>query len=206
MNRPCWTVAVLVVAGLGYGCGREPAPPRLPAVSTPPPSAPPAPPPASPGPAADGRVAVGEVTFPVPEGWKSVPPSHPMRDGEMVFPDSSGDPARICVAAFSRAGGDVQSNISRWVGQVLDSAGQPVSPTVSQTTVSGLRVHLVELVGRFHDTMSGAPAPKDNWMMRGAIVETGGREMVFVKMNGPADAMNACAGGWKTLIDGMKVR
>jgi hypothetical protein len=137
----------------------------------------------------------------------SVPPSHAMRDAEMVCPDPSGDPARNCVAAFSRAGGDVQSNISRWAGQVLDGGGNPSTPTVIQTTVSGVRVHLVELVGKFQDTMSGAgAAPKDNWMMRGAIIEAGGPQMVFVKMNGPADAMNACTAGWKTLIDGFTVR
>lgn len=211
-------IAVTVFTALAAaGCERETAPPRVPAAPSAQPATPSVPaaqppaataPPAETKPPADGRVAAGGLSFPVPEGWRSVPPSNAMREAELVFADPA-DPGRICVAALSRAGGDVQSNINRWSGQVLDSSGQPASPTVSQATVNGMKVHLVELVGKYQDGMpGGAATPRENWMMRGAIIEGAGGPgmMVFVKMTGPADLMASCSDGWKQLIDGVSSR
>lgn len=201
-----FAITVSASAMVIAGCGKEAPPPRLPASGGPGGTAPPpAVAPAVAG-APGGAISIGNLVFTVPEGWVNAPPSNAMRLAELVVPDPGNDANRRCVAAFSRAGGDVQTNIDRWSRQVLDAAGQPTAPTVSTATVSGRPVHLVELTGAFQDGMpGGALTPRENWMLRGAIVEAGDG-LVFIKMTGPVDAMNACSAGWKTLIDGMAAR
>jgi hypothetical protein len=141
------------------------------------------------------------VSFPIPAGWKQVPPSNPMRLAEVQVPDASGDAAKACVVAFSSAGGDVQANLDRWAGQVHDASGQPVKPNVQVRTIGGMKVTIADLTGAYSGM--GEPAPHANWTLRGAIIETPG-SLLFVKMTGPAEQMAAAAPGFDAMIDGLK--
>ena len=151
-------------------------------------------------PAASGGLTVMGIAFPLPAGWKSVPPANTMRLGEILVADSSGDPAKACTVAFSTAGGEVQANIDRWANQVTDAAGQPAKAAMTQRTVAGKKVTIAEFTG----TYSGmSEAPKSNWMLRGAIIETP-QGLLFAKMFGPVDQMKAAGPGFNAMIDGMK--
>ncbi len=212
--RRSTTLVVTALAALsgGPGCEKEAAPPpRQPApvtaqTGTPPTAAQPAPshPTASPStPAATGpAVTVGGVAFPLPESWKQVPPSNPMRLAEVQVPAPSGDPAQASVVTFSTAGGDVGANIERWAGQVRDASGQPSKPIVQTRTIQGLRVHIAEMAGTY--TGMNEP-PRGGWTLRGAVIEAPGG-LLFVKMTGPADSMAAAAAGFTSLIDGLHSR
>ncbi|MCC6676423.1 MAG: hypothetical protein IT436_04705 [Phycisphaerales bacterium] len=192
-----------VIIGLS-ACEKQPPAP------TPPASKPsPAPAPAAAGSStpqapsagtAAGTVTAAGVLFKVPEGWKSVPPSNQMRLAEIQVPDASGDPSKACVIAFSTAGGDVQSNITRWAGQMLDASGQPPKPETTTRDVNGLKVHTVELKGSYQGM---GETPKPDWMLRGAIVESASG-LLFVKMTGPAAAMEAAKANWNAMIDGIQ--
>jgi hypothetical protein len=124
-----------------------------------------------------------------------------MRLAEILVPDASGDPAKSCSITFSSAGGDVQSNIDRWAGQVKDASGQPSKPTVQTKTIAGVNVTIAEMTGSYAGM--GDASPKPNTTLRGAIIEGPGAP-VFIKMTGPADAMAAAATGFNAMIDGMK--
>lgn len=186
------------------GCEKQPSTPApAPAASpsTPPPSPAPSTPPATgAAPAAAGTLNALGVVFPVPEGWKQVPPSNQMRLAEIQVPDPSGDAAKASVIAFSSAGGDVQSNIMRWAGQMLDASGQAPKPEIVTREVNGLKVHTVELRGAYQGM---GEAPKADWMLRGAIVETPGG-LLFVKMTGPAAGMEPAKAGWDAMINGIR--
>lgn len=152
--------------------------------------------PAPPG-ASAGEVHVAGITVPIPEGWSQVPPANSMRLAELSAP---GDP-EPCEVAFSTAGGSVEANVGRWAMQMTDASGNPLSvPEIATREVGGLTVHTVEMTGTYLG-MRAAP-PKPDTMLRAAIVETASG-LVFIKMTGPATAMNANATGWATLIDGL---
>jgi hypothetical protein len=141
------------------------------------------------------------MNFALPAGWKSVTPGHAMRLAEVQVPDPSGDAAKMCTVVFSTAGGDVDSNIARWGTQVTDASGQPTKPQPTVREVAGMKVHTVELTGAFANM--GEPAPHQNWMLRGAVVEMPAG-LLFVKMTGPVEPMKAAAPGFTAMVDGMK--
>jgi hypothetical protein len=147
-------------------------------------------------------IIVAGLSFPLPEGWNQVPPSNPMRLAELRVPATSGDPAQASVVTFSTAGGDVQANIARWAGQVSDASGKPSEPIVQTRTVQGLRVHITEMTGTYTG-MSEAPRP--DWTLRGAMVETPGG-LLFVKMTGPAEPMAAAGPAFESMINGLSQR
>lgn len=186
-----------------------PPPPRSAAPKAAAPTTPPAPAQAvpsaptggAPAAALGSAVSVMGLSLTVPEGWKQVPPANSMRLAEIQVPDASGDAAKACSIAFSTAGGDVQSNIDRWAGQVHDASGQPATPKTDSRTVGGLKVTVTELAGSYAGM--GDPAPHTNWMLRGAIIETP-QGLLFVKMTGPAEQMAASAKAFNAMIDGLK--
>jgi len=138
----------------------------------------------------------------VPTRWEKATPANQMRAAEYHAPGESGDPA---VVVFSQAGGDVQSNIKRWIGQFRNpETGGEAEFRERSRTVSGVKVHMVDIVGTFKDGMpgSGQNVDRPGYAMRGAIVDGPGGT-VFIKMTGPYDAVEATRDEWYQLIDGM---
>lgn len=143
-------------------------------------------------------ITAGPISLKIPAGWISSPPSSPMRLAELTVPDPSGDAARTCLTTISIAGGDVASNIARWEGQVKDASGQPAKAQTVVRDIAGMKVHVVEIRGTYQGMSDPAPLPE--WMMRGAIVESG-PQMVFIKSTGPAEGMTRITEGWNALVD-----
>ncbi|HMN40169.1 MAG TPA: hypothetical protein PKE29_04940 [Phycisphaerales bacterium] len=142
---------------------------------------------------AAGEVVVGGLKFGIPEGWKSTAPSSSMTAATYLIPAAGNAQCN-----FSTAGGDVDSNIRRWQGQVTDSSGQPVSGQVTQETVAGLRVTIYKATGSYA-AMGGSKHPHSAF--RGAIIQSPGG-MVFVKMTGPADKIGAADSAWDQVVMG----
>jgi hypothetical protein len=213
MNKRIAVAAVPMLLALVACEERTPPAPTKPTASAPTGAtgnerpAPPPTPPAAGAASATGAAPTGAavtaagLSFPLPDGWKQVPPSVSMRLAEVQVPDATGDPAKACLVTFSTAGGDVQANIDRWATQVRDAAGQPAKPDVQKRTVGGMNVTIAELTGAYSGM--GDPTPRPNWTMRGAIIEAPG-ELVFVKMTGPAEQMAAAGPGFDRMIDGAK--
>jgi len=141
------------------------------------------------------------VSLMLPAGWKQSPPSSQMRLAEATVSDTSGDPAKTCSVVFSTAGGSVEENIARWSGQVLDAEGKPAVAKSESRTVAGMKATVVEFTGSFAGM--GDAARKQNWMLRGAIIETPAG-LLFIKMNGPVEQMNTTASGFAALVDSVK--
>jgi hypothetical protein len=51
--------------------------------------------------------------------------------------------------------------------------------------------------------MMGGGTKRENWMFRGAIIETPG-QLSVVRMTGPADAMTAQKDAWNAILQSMK--
>lgn len=206
--RTCTILAAAFVS-IAFSAGCEPSgSPNKPSSNpAPAPSSTAAPAPSTPAPADQSAAAAGDavnaagVVFTVPEGWKQVPPANQMRLAELVYPDPSGDAAKACTVAVSTAGGDIPSNIARWENQMKDASGNVPKAQTTTKDVNGWKVHTVEIAGSYQGMSD--PAPMPNWMMRAAIVETGG-ETLFIKMTGPADTMQASTPGWNALVESIR--
>jgi hypothetical protein len=208
------TTALLVMAGLVVAAGCEEKKPELkapaapkqtgtatpgaPSGNAPKSNIPPAGAPSAPmagAPAAPGFMNVANLTFPVPEGWKQMPPANEMRLAELHLPVPQGA-KEAPVVVFSTAGGSAEQNLNRWGSQFT---GGP-EPKFETRTVNGLTVHLAEVSGTF--TGMSAPA-QENWGLKGAIVEAGPM-LIFVKMTGPGEQVKAGAAEFDGMIAGVK--
>ena len=166
-------------------------------------AAPPSPPaPAAPAPAAAGTVAVAGIHFTPPAGWVAEGP-HPMRVATYQVPRAPGDSedSECAVYYFGRGqGGEVQANLSRWLGQFQ---GPPAKWDRQETmTVSGVPVTEVEQAGTFlwsASPMSPEKTPKPSWRLLGAIVQAP-EGLVFLKLTGPAATVSAARPAFDGLL------
>lgn len=168
----------------------------------PPPVAPPASPHGAPAADASGPVvtAMG-ASVTLPAAWKREAPSSAMRLAQALVPGAGGDAAKAASVVFSTAGGTVADNIERWAGQVRDPKGQPVPGKPETRTIGGLKVTSVEMTGAFAGM--GDSAPKDNWTLKGAIIEAP-EGLLFIKMTGPADTVAAAGKDFEALLQSAK--
>lgn len=122
-----------------------------------------------------------------PAAWE-LTPTKPMRLANYRVPKADGDPedGEVSVAI---AGGDVESNVNRWIKQF---EGTPEVKR-SEKAVNPIRVTHVEINGTFAPGgMGGAekPAGKPDTTMLGAIVELPGTGY-FIKFVGPKKTVAA---------------
>ncbi len=145
-----------------------------------------------------------ELRWTDPVGWQRVQPASTMRRAQYAIPGASaGQEAELAVFWFGAGqGGSIEENISRWHNQFVQE-GAATPPATTQRTVHDLRVHLTERFGRFGGTMAApgapAPAPRDDWGMLGAIVETD-QGPWFFKMTGPRATINAARQRFDDLV------
>ena len=133
---------------------------------------------------------VGALSFKRPSEWTWVPVQSPMRKAQLAVPGlDPSKPADITFFHFGPSGGgDLDSNIQRWLRQFQNTPG---TEKVETKTVGGRQTTLVSTEGTFSSGMPGQPAtPMENYALLGAIVEDPAGS-VFVKMTGPAATVKA---------------
>jgi hypothetical protein len=140
--------------------------------------------------AADGNASAG-IDFDIPAGWQSEPPASNMRLAQATIPGAKG-PGQLAVFFFGPGGGgDVESNIQRWIGQIEPDQGtQPARQSFE--TENGFRITWVEVTGTLlPSTMGAGPtAAQPNSRLLGAVVEGPGGPWFF-KATGPKETMAA---------------
>lgn len=126
------------------------------------------------------------MVWKMPSAWKVAPNPNAMRIATYRVPGAT--PADDADVSISRAGGSLDMNIERWVGQ-FQGAGKE---TRTERMVHGIRVTLVEIHGAYvaGGMGGGSSEPRAGWAMLAAIVETQGMPY-FVKMVGPDATVKA---------------
>ncbi len=128
--------------------------------------------------------AAGGLTWTAPSGWTSMPNPNTMRKATYKVPRAPGD-AEDAELAITQVGGDIDSNITRWVGQFEGT----VTPKRTELTVGALKVTIVEITGTFGGGgMGGATGKKEHWTMLTAIAQT--EPAHFFKLIGPEKTVN----------------
>jgi hypothetical protein len=128
---------------------------------------------------------VGSFKFTRPASWQWVQVTSPMRKAQLNVPGKDGGkPAEVVFFVFGSGAGGVQANVQRWLGQF---EAKPDAAKTETKELSGVKVTFVSTEGTFASGMPGSPTtPMPDYALRGAILDAGGDELIFVKMTGPA--------------------
>ncbi len=146
--------------------------------------------------------AAGGVTWNVPSRWKNAG-ERPMRVATYIIPSADDSHAECAVFYFgSDQGGDVRSNIDRWLAQFEN----PSTPVEATREINGMRLTTVTTTGTFlapSGPMMESQGKKENYTLLAAIV--GAPEgSVFFKLTGPAATVSAAKGEFDALLASLK--
>lgn len=150
-------------------------------------------------------LADGALTITSPAGWKSVEPANRIIEHELAVPAPDGkadDAARLTVMA---AGGSVEANVARWVGQFQGTEGgaDRAAAKTEKIEVNGMPTTIVDLAGTYVDSPQGPFGPKverPEHRLVGAIVETKGEGVYFFKLIGPEKTVAAGAEKFREMV------
>ena len=152
---------------------------------------------ATPAPAHAGTVKVEAFTFTVPEGWRSVTPSSPMRKAQLEVPHGP-EKAEITFFHFGAdQGGTAADNVARWYAQFPGSEDKRIT---ENQQVGPVKITFAMTEGTFSSGMPGGPTtPMEGYALCGAIIESSSGN-VFVKMTGPNAVVKASTEAFKKMI------
>jgi hypothetical protein len=144
----------------------------------------------------------GKITLIAPAGWQRKEPRVKIIEAEFATAPVEGDEdeGRLTVMG---AGGSVQANLDRWVGQFE----QTERNQVEKQQIANQEVHLVDLIGTFKDQRGPfAPATlKKDYRMLGAIIVTPKNGQYFLKYYGPKKTVAENEAKFKELVRSLKV-
>lgn len=153
-------------------------------------------------------VADGGIQFTAPGNWKKVKPRSNMLEAEFEIA-KVGDDENNGRLTIMGAGGSINANIDRWIGQFTNADGSPLADVETTTSeIAGQKVHMVDLYGTFADGMGGPVGPKtdrEDYRMLGAIIETEIDGKYFVKFYGPKKTVDENAAAFKKMLQSLKV-
>jgi hypothetical protein len=154
-------------------------------------------------PAPESPESAAGVKWNMPKRW-TLAEARSMRVATYKVPAAAGDPeGGECGVFFfgSAQGGDVESNIARWVGQFEN----PSKPERSARTVNGLAVSLVHVTGNYlapSGPMMQSSGSKGDHALLGAIVAAP-QGSVFFKFTGPRKTVDAAKGDFDALVSSL---
>lgn len=142
-------------------------------------------------------VKVGSFNLMIPDGWKSVTPSSPMRKAQLEIARGP-DKAEVTFFDFGPGqGGSTAENVARWYAQFPDSEKNRLTENVQ---VGSVKVTFAMTDGTFSSGMPGGPTtPMPGYALCGAIMETA-EGSVFIKMTGPQAVVKASTEAFKKMI------
>jgi hypothetical protein len=153
-------------------------------------------------------IAGGGFSLASPAGWKQVPPKSGIVETEFEIPSAGDLPAgRMTVMG---AGGSVEANVDRWIGQFAQPDGSATKDktTTKRLQIAGCTVTVVDIPGTYKD-MPGGPfaggkaVERPDYRMLAAIVETPAAGNYFLKFYGPAATVTQHADAFRTMIEGL---
>lgn len=158
---------------------------------------------ASQAPAAGNAAATAGIQWTVPATW-STGEERPMRLTTYIVPAAAGaEPGECGVFFFGTGqGGDVNSNIQRWIGQFEDAS----SPQQGSQTVNGIKITTVSVSGTYlapGGPMMQSQGKKPNYRLLGAIAEAPDGP-VFFKTVGPAATIAAAEQDFNSLVNSIQ--
>lgn len=158
----------------------------------------------------------------VPAAWKVVKPRNNIVEMELeILPRHRGDepPADPVIdpaqhphgrLTMMAAGGDVDGNIRRWVGQFRlgrDADGKDAMRR-DHRRLRGAIAHVLDIAGTYFETPQGPQGSKierPDYRMLGAIIEVEGAGKYFVKFYGPADIVEENREAFEKMLSSLEI-
>ena len=157
----------------------------------------------------------------IPATWKVVEPSNNLVEVEISIPpkeaatkpttETETDEAPLHGRlTMMSAGGEVDSNIRRWVGQFRlgRDAGGKDAMRRDERKLRGARAHLLDITGTYFESPQGRLGQKverPDYRMLGAIIEVEGAGKFFVKFYGPAKLVECNREAFDQMLDTLQV-
>ena len=148
-------------------------------------------------------VAEGNITMKAPAEWEKKDPRVRIIEAELSVPPVEGDKDEGRCTIMG-AGGSVQANIDRWIGQFTSTTRNKTE----KKTIADQEVHVVDLAGTYKDQRGPfAPAVlRKEYRMLGAIIVTQNRGQYFVKFYGPQATVSANEKAFQAMLDSLQVK
>jgi len=131
------------------------------------------------------------LRYEAPPEWIERAASSMMRVSEFLLPRVPGDPedGELVVYYFGGAGGSIEANLERWIGQMEQPDGRPSFDAASTVgfDAGGLAVTVLEVPGTYVAAVrpgSSERLDKPNFRLMAAVVETPAGPYFF-KLVGP---------------------
>ncbi|MEZ6129311.1 MAG: hypothetical protein R3C59_11560 [Planctomycetaceae bacterium] len=150
-------------------------------------------------------VRLKDLILKVPSTWTAAKSTSTMRLATYDIPAAKGDAetAELTIFNFGDGGGDVSSNITRWIGQ-FGSEGRTSS--VLKGKAGDNEYYLADITGSYNKSV-GPPflqktEKKDGYRMLGVILKLEGKGVYFLKLAGPDATVKAAADDFRASFGG----
>lgn len=153
-------------------------------------------------------LADGKITLEAPKEWTRKQPRTRIVEHEFATPAGKDDTAEARFTVMA-AGGGVEANIERWVGQFSADEGKPAKERVKvqKLKIAGQEVHFVDISGTFKDSPGPfAPATaRPNYRLLGAIIVTEKLGQHFLKLTGPKETVTEQEEAFQDMLNSLKL-
>ncbi|MFN0151525.1 MAG: hypothetical protein ACKVU1_12550 [bacterium] len=156
------------------------------------------------------KVSAVGLVYAVPSTWSATPITSSMRKAQYKLPaaKSGVEDGELVMFHFGVGqGGDVASNIDRWINQMTPEGGAQSSSKgpAEPFMVGDFKVTTVDADGTYASGMpgSGASQPKPGWRLLGAVVEGKGGPWFF-KAVGPKETIVAAEKEFHAMLKTVK--
>jgi hypothetical protein len=160
--------------------------------------------------AATFELGESKLALTAPAEWEKTKPKTRIVEHEFSVKSAKGD-TELGRMTVMGAGGSVDANIDRWIGQFSQPDGSKTKDKAKteKKTIGGQEVHLVDISGTYKDTPGGPFAggkavDRPDYRMLAAIVVTPKSGSYFLKFYGPAKTVAENEKAFKTMIDSLK--
>jgi hypothetical protein len=157
-------------------------------------------------------LADGSLKLTAPETWERKKPQNNVIQYEFAVAPA-GDDANAGRVTISGAGGSIDANIDRWIGQFVQPDGSSTKKVakVDRKKIAGQEVHFVDLSGTFKDQpggpFSGGPVvERKGYRMLAAIIVTKDLGNYFIKFYGPERTVGDNKAPFDKMIESLEVK
>lgn len=158
------------------------------------------------------ELADGQLLLAAPGEWERKRPGNRIIEHEFAAPAVEGDQqaGRLTIMG---AGGSVDANIQRWIGQFTqkDGSSSADAAKTEKKKIAGMEVHLVDISGTYLDQPGGPFAggkkiERPDYRMLAAIIVSGDQNIgnYFLKFYGPEKTIKANADAFHKMVETLK--
>ncbi len=161
------------------------------------------------------KVGAGKLTIVLPGTWEHVEPATRIIEHEFLITTppvegaSEKPPAPTGRLTISQAGGTIEANMQRWIGQFRlgrDADGADAMKK-EKTMADPLVIHQLDIAGTYFDMPRGPFGPKTerpDYRMLGAMIETPDEGTWYIKFYGPQVLVEAEAEAFHKMVADLK--